>query len=64
MLPMSPMRQNLAPRLEQMSHTGTVKQAFLNKRAQPRLKLARTSAVKAWEVIVSIIIIIIIIIIY
>jgi hypothetical protein len=34
---MSPMRQNPTLRLGPMSHTGTVRRVFLNKRAQSRL---------------------------
>ena len=35
------MRKNPTQRLGSMSHTGTVRRAFLNKRAQSRLKPAR-----------------------
>jgi len=37
-----------------MSHTGTVKQAFLNKRAQPRLKSAHALVVETWKVLIPI----------
>jgi hypothetical protein len=37
-----------------MSHTGTVKQAFLNKRAQSRLKPARALVVEMWKVLIPI----------
>jgi hypothetical protein len=37
-----------------MSHTGTVKLAFLNKRAQSRLKTARTLVVETWKVLIPI----------
>jgi hypothetical protein len=37
-----------------MSHTGTVKQAFLNKRAQSRLKPARALVVETWMVLIKI----------
>jgi hypothetical protein len=37
-----------------MSHTGTVKRAFLNKRAQSRLKPARALVVETWKVLIPI----------
>ena len=37
-----------------MSHTGTMKRAFLNKRAQPRLKPARALVVETWKVLIPI----------
>jgi hypothetical protein len=37
-----------------MSHTGTVKWAFLNKRVQSRLKPARTLVVETWKVLIPI----------
>jgi hypothetical protein len=37
-----------------MSHTGTMKRAFLNKRAQSRLKPARTLVVEMWKVLIPI----------
>jgi len=37
-----------------MSHTSTVKQAFLNKRAQFHLKPARTLVVETWKVLIPI----------
>jgi hypothetical protein len=38
-------------RLGLMSHTGTVRRAFLNKRAQSHLKPARAFVVEMWEVL-------------
>jgi hypothetical protein len=35
-----------------MIHTGTVKQAFLNKRAQSHLKPARALVVEMWMVVI------------
>jgi hypothetical protein len=37
-----------------MSHTGTVKQAFLNKHAQSRLMPARALVVETWKVLIQI----------
>jgi hypothetical protein len=37
-----------------MSHTGTVKRAFLNKRVQSRLKPACTLVVETWKVLIPI----------
>jgi hypothetical protein len=37
-----------------MSHTGTVKRVFLNKRAQSCLKSARALAVETWKVLIPI----------
>jgi hypothetical protein len=37
-----------------MSHTGTVKRAFLNKHAQSCLKSARTLVVETWKVLIPI----------
>ena len=37
-----------------MSHTGTVRQAFLNKRAQSHLKPARALVVETWKVLIPI----------
>jgi hypothetical protein len=37
-----------------MSHAGTVKRAFLNKRAQSRLKPARTLVVETWKMLIPI----------
>jgi hypothetical protein len=37
-----------------MSHTSTVKRAFLNKRAQSRLKPASTLVVETWKVLIPI----------
>jgi hypothetical protein len=37
-----------------MSHTGTIEQAFLNKRAQYRLKPAHTLVVETWMVLIPI----------
>jgi hypothetical protein len=37
-----------------MSRTGTVNQAFLNKRAQSRLKSARALVVEMWKVLIPI----------
>jgi uncharacterized protein YbaP (TraB family) len=37
-----------------MIHTGTVKQALLNKRAQSRLKPAHALVVETWMVLISI----------
>jgi hypothetical protein len=41
-------------RLGPMSHTGTVKWAFLNKRAQSHLKPARALVVEKWKVLIPI----------
>jgi hypothetical protein len=40
--------------LGRMSHTGTVKRAFLNKCAQSRLKPTRTFVVETWKVFITI----------
>jgi hypothetical protein len=37
-----------------MSHTGTVKRAFLNKRAQSHLKQARTLVVEMWKMLIPV----------
>jgi hypothetical protein len=37
-----------------MTHTGTVKQALLNKRAQYRLKPVRALVVETWKVLIPI----------
>jgi hypothetical protein len=37
-----------------MNHTGTVKQTFLNKHAQSRLKPARALVVETWMVLIPI----------
>jgi len=37
-----------------MSHTATVKRAFLNKHAQSRLKPARALVVETWKVLIPI----------
>jgi hypothetical protein len=37
-----------------MSHTDTVNQAFLNKRAQSRLKSARVLVFKMWKMLIPI----------
>jgi len=41
-------------RLGLMSHTGTMKRAFLNKRAQSRLKPAHALVVETWKVLIPI----------
>jgi hypothetical protein len=41
-------------RLGPMSHTVTVKRAFLTKRAQSRLKPARSLVVEMWNVFIPI----------
>jgi hypothetical protein len=41
-------------RLGPMSHVSTVKQAYLNKCAHSRLKLARTLVVETWKVLIPI----------
>jgi hypothetical protein len=50
---MLPMRKNPTLRPGPLSHTGTVKQAFLNKRAKSRLKPARALVVEMWNVLTS-----------
>jgi len=41
-------------RVGPMSHTGTVKRAFLNKRARSHLKRARTLVVETWKLLILI----------
>jgi hypothetical protein len=40
--------------LGSMSHTGTLKQVFLNKRAQSRLKPAHALVVETWKVFIPV----------
>jgi hypothetical protein len=51
---MLPMRKNLMLHLGPMSHTDTVKRAFLNKCAHSRLKSARALVVETLMVLIPI----------
>jgi hypothetical protein len=51
---MLPMRYNPMLRLGLMSHTDTMKRAFLNQRAQSRLKPSHALVVETWKVLILI----------